>query len=143
MHRNRILAIIGVVLLLALGSSALAQSTTATITGTVHDESGNVFPGATVTATNTASGFTNAATVGADGRFTLAGLAPANYRIDVSAPSYKGAAREVRVLVGQNLDLNFRLTPDLVLTEEITVVGATAVETETGREPIGSGRSAR
>jgi len=128
---HRILKTLALMLLLALGSSALAQSTTATITGTVHDESGNVFPGATVTATNTASGFTNSATVGADGRFTLAGLAPANYRIDVTAPSYKGAAREVRVLVGQNLDLNFRLTPDLVLTEEITVVGATAVETET------------
>ncbi len=131
MQRNRILAMMGVVLLLALGTSAFAQSTTATITGTVKDESGNVFPGATVTATNTASGFTNAAMAGADGRFTLAGLAPASYRIDVTGPSYKGTAKEVRVLVGQNLNLDFRMTPDMVLTEEITVVGSTAVETET------------
>ncbi|MEO8378984.1 MAG: TonB-dependent receptor [Acidobacteriota bacterium] len=131
MSRNRFTAVLGVMLLLtALAGSALAQST-ATITGTVHDESGNVFPGATITATNTESGFTNSAAAGGDGRFTLAGLAPANYRIDVTAPSYKGSAKEVRVLVGQNLSLDFRLTPDMVLTESITVVGATAVETET------------
>jgi len=132
MSRNRITAVLGAMLLLtALAGSAFAQTTTATITGTVLDESGNAFPGATITATNTASGFTNAATAGGDGRYTLAGLAPASYRIDVTAPSYKGSAKEVRVLIGQNLSIDFRLTPDLVLSEEITVMGSTAVETET------------
>lgn len=116
----RTFAVFAVLLLLAV--SAVAQ-TTATITGTVHDESGNIFPGATITATNIASGFTHSATAGADGAFTLAGLAPATYRIDVTAPSYKGSSRQVQVLVGQSLELDFRLTPDLVLMENITVVG--------------------
>ena len=130
MQRN--LAVLGVMLLLAaFATSAVAQSTAATISGTVHDESGNVFPGATITATNVDTGFTHTATTQGDGSYTLAGLPPANYRIDVTAPSYKGSAKEVRVLVGQTLDLDFRLTPDLVLMEQITVVGATAVETET------------
>ena len=129
---HRILRTLGLMLLVLMTISAVAQSsTTATIKGLVNDESGNVFPGATITATNTATGFTHTATSGSGGEFTLAGLPPATYRIDVSAPSYKGAAREVRVLVGQSLDLNFRLTPDLVLLEQITVVGSTAVETET------------
>ena len=118
MFRN--LAVFAALLLLAVG--AVAQ-TTATITGTVHDESGNIFPGATITATNIASGFTHRATAGGDGGFTLAGLAPATYRIDVTAPSYKGSSRQVQVLVGQSLELDFRLTPDLVLMENITVVG--------------------
>ncbi|HEX8411440.1 MAG TPA: TonB-dependent receptor [Thermoanaerobaculia bacterium] len=118
-------------LFVAFAATAVAQSSNATITGTVNDESGNVFPGASITATNTATGFTHSATAGADGSFTLAGLPPANYRIDVTAPSYKGSSREVRVLVGQSLNLNFRLTPDMVMMEEITVLGATAVETET------------
>ena len=109
-------------MLLLFALPAVAQ-TSATITGVVNDESGNIFPGATVTATNTASGFTHTATAGADGRFTLAGLPPATYRIDVTAPSYKGSSRQVQVLVGQNLELNFRLTPDLVLMENITVIG--------------------
>lgn len=116
----RTFAVFAALLLLAVG--AVAQ-TTATITGTVHDESGNIFPGATITATNIASGFTHSATSGATGSFTLAGLAPATYRIDVTAPSYKGSSRQVQVLVGQSLELDFRLTPDLVLMENITVVG--------------------
>lgn len=116
----RKIAVFAAMLLLAV--TAFAQ-TTATITGTVHDESGNIFPGATITATNVASGFTHTATAGGDGRFTLAGLAAATYRIDVTAPSYKGSSREVQVLVGQNLELDFRLAPDLVLMENITVLG--------------------
>ncbi len=116
----RKLAVFTAMLLLAV--TAFAQ-TSATISGTVHDESGNIFPGATITATNTASGFTHAATAGADGHFTLAGLPPATYRIDVTAPSYKGSSRQVQVLVGQSLELDFKLTPDLVLMENITVLG--------------------
>jgi outer membrane receptor protein involved in Fe transport len=127
----RTFAVFAAMLLLAAFAVTAVAQTTATITGTVHDESGNIFPGATITATNTANGFTHTATSGPDGRYTLAGVPAASYRIDVAAPSYKGASKEVRVLVGQNLDLNFRLTPDLVLMEQITVVGATAVETET------------
>jgi hypothetical protein len=119
----RKLAAFATMLLLAgFAVTALAQ-TSATITGTVNDESGNIFPGAAITATNVASGFTHTATAGADGRFTLAGLPPATYRIDVTAPSYKGSSKDVQVLVGQNLELNFRLTPDLVLMENITVLG--------------------
>jgi Carboxypeptidase regulatory-like domain/TonB-dependent Receptor Plug Domain len=116
----RPLAVFAALLLLAV--SAAAQ-TSATIAGTVTDESGNLFPGATITATNIASGFTHNATAGSDGRFTLAGLPPATYRIDVTATSYKGSSRQVQVLVGQSLELNFRLTPDLVLMENITVLG--------------------
>jgi len=128
----RKLAVFSVLLLfVAFATTAVAQSSNATITGTVNDESGNVFPGASITATNTATGFTHSATAGADGSFTLAGLPPANYRIDVTAPSYKGSSREVRVLVGQSLNLNFRMTPDMVMMEQITVLGSTAVETET------------
>jgi outer membrane receptor protein involved in Fe transport len=129
--QRKLTALAVALLLLAFAPAALAQGTNATITGTVNDESGNLFPGATVTATNTANGFTHSATAGSDGRFTLAGLPAANYRIEVSAPSYRASTSEVRVLVGQSLNLNFRLTPDLVLMEEITVVGTTAVETET------------
>ncbi len=131
MHRK--LTLLALALLLALTTfTAFAQSsTTATIRGTVHDESGNPFPSAAITATNVNTGFTNSTVAGADGAYTLAGLAPGVYRIDVSATSYKASSKEVRVLVGQGLNLDFRLTPDLVLMESITVLGATAVETET------------
>jgi hypothetical protein len=109
----------------------LAQGTTASIRGMISDESGNAFPSAEVVATNTASGFRHSATAGADGGFLLAGLTPGTYRIDVTAPSYKGATKDITVRVGQTLDVDFRLTPDLVLMESITVLGAAAVETRT------------
>jgi hypothetical protein len=112
-------------------SAAVAQTTTATLRGTINDESGNVFPGAEITATNTATGYTHSTTAGNDGRYILAGLQPAQYRISVSAPSYNQASREVTLLVGQQLDMNFRLTPDLVVMEQITVIGTTPVEMET------------
>ncbi len=130
MHRKPM--ILALALLLALTAlTAAAQSTTATIRGTVNDESGNAFPSAEITATNVNTGFTNSTVAGTDGAFQLAGLAPGVYRIDVVAPSYKASSKEVRVLVGQTLELDFRMTPDLVLMESITVLGATAVETET------------
>jgi outer membrane receptor protein involved in Fe transport len=127
----RIHLLLALIVCLATPQLALAQGTTSTIRGTVVDESGNAFPTAEVVATNTASGFRHSATAGADGTFLMPGLTPGSYRIDVSAPSYKGASREITVRVGQTLDMNFRLTPDLVLMEEITVMGSAAVETRT------------
>jgi hypothetical protein len=109
----------------------LAQGTTATIRGKIVDEGGNPFPTAEIVATDVASGFTHTATAGADGTFLMPGLTPGSYRIDVTAPSYKGATKDITVRVGQTLDVDFRLTPDLVLMESITVMGAAAVETRT------------
>lgn len=130
LKRPRAFAVL-LAVMLALGSwQVFAQTSTATIRGTVIDESGNAFPGATIIATNTASGFTYQASAGDGGSFNLAGLTPGSYKIEVTAPSYKGTTREVTVQVGQTFDTNFRLTPDLVLMDQITVVGSgVAIET--------------
>ena len=47
-------------------------------------------------ATDVASGFRHTATAGADGTFLMPGLTPGAYRIDVTAPSYKGATKEIK-----------------------------------------------
>ena len=142
MHRRPgISRLLILILLLCAIPIAQAQTTTAVIRGKVTDESGNAFPSAEVTATNTMTGYHHSASAGADGEFLLAGLTPGTYRIDVTAPSYKGSAREVVLSVGQTVDANFRLTPDLVLLESITVVGSTVVETRTAE--IGTSVSPR
>src|SRR5215831_11097715 len=64
-----------------------AQSTTATIQGTVADE-GGVLPGASIAARETQSGFEYTAVSGAEGGFTLAGLRPGSYDITVSMDKY-------------------------------------------------------
>jgi hypothetical protein len=127
----RISLLLALIVCLATSQLVLAQGTTATIRGKVLDEVGNPFPSAEIVASNLASGFRYTATAGADGGFLLPGLTPGTYRIDVTAPSYKGASREITVRVGQTLDLDFRMTPDLILIEAITVMGSAAIETRT------------
>ena len=107
-----------------------AQTTTATIQGTVSDETGGV-PGATVGAREIQSGFQHEVTAGGDGGFALAGLRPGTYEITVSMPQYKPAARTLQVLVGQTLTVDFRITPDLVYVENVTVVGERLMDVRT------------
>ena len=119
------------ILLLCLSMAAVAQTTTSSLRGKVMDESGNAFPTAEITAVAVASGYRYTAVAGEDGSFLLSGLAPGTYRVDVAAPAYRGATREVTLLIGQTVETDFRLRPDTVLTEEMTVVGSVPVEMET------------
>ena len=109
-----------------------AQTTTASIRGTVSDETGAV-PGATVTARETQSGFQFESVTGNDGSFNLAGLRPGTYDITVTMSQYKPAARTVQVLVGHTVDADFRITPELVYVENVTVVGELLVDTSRRR----------
>jgi Carboxypeptidase regulatory-like domain/TonB dependent receptor len=122
--------LLAVALCLIVAPLADAQ-TTASIRGRVNDESGNAFPGAEITATAIASGYRFNATADAQGSFLLAGLTPGTYRIEVSAPSYRASSRDLTLSVGQDVEANFRLQPDLVVMEQITVVGSQVVETRT------------
>jgi outer membrane receptor protein involved in Fe transport len=122
----------GLCLALAASQPVLGQSTSATIRGTVVDDTGGL-PGASIVAQETGTGFSFSATTGADGSFVLAGLRPGSYDITVSMPQYTPAARRLTVLVGQNIDLDFRLTADLVYTENVTVVGELAVDVKTSQ----------
>jgi outer membrane receptor protein involved in Fe transport len=112
--------------------AGIAQAqTNATIRGKIVDEGGNPFPTAEVTATSVTSGYHFSATADAQGNFILNGLNPGTYRIDVVAPSYKASSRELTVSVAQNVTADFKLQPDMVLTESITVVGSQVIETRT------------
>jgi hypothetical protein len=110
---------------------AVGQSTTATIRGKVQSEQGTEVAGAQIVATNTASGFTRDTTAYNDGAFTLNGLTPGTYNIVASSDAYKAHTEQVTVLVGQSLDLNFRLAPSTTTSENITVVGSQLLETRT------------
>jgi hypothetical protein len=124
----------GVGFFLALGLAApppsVAQITTATIQGTVSDDTG-VLPGATITAQETQSGVTQTAVTNSGGYFTLAGLRPGTYEIRVTMDQYKPQARTVQVLVGQTSTVDFRVSSALAFTEDVTVVGTRLVDTRT------------
>lgn len=109
-----------------------AQTTSASIQGTVSDNTG-VLPGALVVAKDTQSGFSYEATTDGGGAFALKGLRPGDYEITVSMDQYKPQATNVRLPVGQNVTLNFKVTSDVVYAEQVTVVGTAnrLVETRT------------
>ena len=98
----------------ALAVSAFAQSSTATIRGKVTNDQGTALPGAKVTAVGTASGFVKTSTAGPDGSFQLGGLTPGEYNITVAAQGFQARTQTVSVLVGQNLNVTFAMTPTAV-----------------------------
>jgi Carboxypeptidase regulatory-like domain/TonB dependent receptor len=122
--RTAVAFLVTVLLCFVTADAAMAQVSTATIQGTVSDATG-VLPGATVTAREGQSGFTHETVSASDGTFTLPGLRPGRYQITVSVAQYKPQEKTVEVLVGQTVDVSFRITPDLIYAESVAVVGDT------------------
>lgn len=91
-------------LALAAAPAAFAQSTAATIRGQVTVDSAPAAD-ARVTATNLASGLTRTVQSSATGGYSLAGLPPGVYRVDVTAAG-RSSSQNVTVQVGQTATLN-------------------------------------
>ena len=124
-------------LLLALGTlPAFGQATTGEITGRIEDSDGAVVPGATVTALNTANGFSRSTTSGGTGDYTLALLPPGSYTVSAELSGFRRAVREnVVVAVGSRPTITLRLTVG-ALTESVTVSGAAPL-VQTTRSDLG------
>ncbi|MEH6413979.1 TonB-dependent receptor [Pseudomonas sp. CGJS7] len=117
--------------------AAWAQSTAATIRGTISGDSGPA-ANASVTATNVASGFSRKVQTGADGNYSLAGLPPGTYRIEVDAGGQTNT-RNVSVAVGQSATLNLSTggvaetapAGEATDLDKVTVTSTALVETKT------------
>ncbi len=84
--------------LLAVGlPSAARAQVTATLTGTVEDQSGGVIPAAQVTLTNEATKFATVETTNGAGLYAFPSLTPGTYDIKASAKGFK--AKEVTGIV--------------------------------------------
>jgi hypothetical protein len=70
-------------------SSASAQTTFATVTGTITDTTGAAIPGATVTATHTESNYRYTATSNSNGGYTVPQLLEGEYTLRIQAPGFK------------------------------------------------------
>jgi outer membrane receptor protein involved in Fe transport len=117
---------------LLLAATTLAQtSTTATLRGKVTNDAGSPVANAEINAVNTATGFVKTVTSRSDGAYSLAGLSPGTYNLVVAATGFEPRSQTLTVLVGQSLELDFRVSATAVLKESITVVGNQAVETRT------------
>ncbi|HEX3577358.1 MAG TPA: TonB-dependent receptor [Thermoanaerobaculia bacterium] len=129
---KRTFSYFGVALLIvAISMSAAAQLTTATIRGKVTNQNGTALPAAEIDAVNASSGFVKTVMSGPDGSYSMAGIAPGEYNLVIAAPGFQPRNETVRVLVGQNIEMNFVMSPDAVMNQSITVVGNQLVETRT------------
>ena len=129
---RRTLYLICIALLAGLvATAAFAQATTATIRGKVTNEHGGTLANAEINAVSTSTGFVHTVKSDGGGGFQLAGLTPGEYNLVVAAPAYEARSETITVLVGQNLNMNFVLSPTAVINESITVVGNQLVETKT------------
>jgi hypothetical protein len=110
-------------------STAFAQGTTGTLTGTVVDAQGSAVPGATVTATEAETAAARTVVSNENGLFRIAGLDPGRYLLKVELTSFKPvsiadislSAAEIRDLGKVKLEVG-ALTETLTVTSEITPV---------------------
>ena len=123
---------VAVVLLLPL--AAHAQFDTATVIGTVRDNSGAVVPGATVTLTNLDTGIATTRVTDANGSYEFMTIRVGRYKVTAELQGFSTAlADNVQVAVGARQRVELQLTCGN-LTETVEVVGAaTRLETDSSQ----------
>src|SRR5947209_19576114 len=86
------------------------QGFSASVLGTVTDNTGGVVPKATVTVTNLGTGQQSVLTTDANGSYQAPLLPPGNYRVAVEQPGFKRSVVEPLVLnVDERQRLDFKL----------------------------------
>lgn len=112
--------------------AAAQELTTGSVVGVVREESGSVVSGASITATNRATGAHREITSGVSGEFSIPGLAPALYDVKVERQGFRAYLMEgLELKINQVARLEVRLQVGAI-TESVTVTGGAALlETDT------------
>src|SRR5262245_18541258 len=120
-----IVVFLAVALLVSASRPARAQIGGGEITGLVTDAQAAAVPGATITATNTATGVTRTTISTDTGGYAVSGLPPGVYTVDVMLSGFRTVRHEeVRVQTGVTIRLDIALMVGDV-NEAITVTAAT------------------
>jgi hypothetical protein len=113
-------------------SPALAQVDTGSILGTVHDKSGGVVPGATVTVRESTTNTVVTLIADVAGNYVATPLRIGTYTVSVELMGFKKETREGIVLrVQDRLRLDFDLVPGDIKESVVVVGDAPLVQTET------------
>jgi hypothetical protein len=120
-----------VLLCLFLSTSAFAQSSNATLGGTVSDSTGALIPGVTVTATNVATGIVTTVITNEAGAYQFASLQTGTYTISTELPGFQTQTYNNVILgVSQQVRLNFTLQVGTVAQAvEVIAAADTAIAT--------------
>src|SRR3989441_7389974 len=97
-------------LCLVISTHAFAQTSNATLGGTVSDSTGALIPGVNVTATNTATGIVTTVLSNEAGAYQFASLQTGTYKVTAELPGFQTAAYDsVTLGISQQVRLNFTL----------------------------------
>jgi hypothetical protein len=121
------LALLAALLLLFCSALAVAQETTAKITGQVTDSTGAAVPDAEVTLTNLGTKETRAIKSGEDGYYSLTFIQPGLYDLSVKAEGFKEYQnKNIELLVNDQKTINIALEAG-TLSETVTVTSEAPV----------------
>src|SRR5512146_3139540 len=109
--------------LLGLSSLAVAQTSTARISGTVTDESGGVLPGVQVAVRNSETGVQRNFSTDERGRYVAPELVPGRSEVTATMTGFDTLVRNgITLTVGQEAAINLSLKIGAV-TEQVNVTG--------------------
>ena len=134
--RPRLAALQLALLACLLPPSALAQVASASILGTVVDESSAVAPGVTVTARQESTGFARSTVTNSEGAYAIEALPPGVYTVTAMKPGFRATtADHVELTVSQKARLDLKLYVGEG-RESVTAIGAVS-PVETNEASIG------
>jgi len=135
--RWRFAGIAAIVVLVAYSAADAQQSASSAIVGQVLDTTQAVLPGATITATNLATGATRVVVTDVDGRFSIPALNAATYSLTVELSGFRTTTiREMVLRAGETVRPNLVLGVAAV-NENVTVT-AEAPLLQTASASVGS-----
>jgi Carboxypeptidase regulatory-like domain/TonB-dependent Receptor Plug Domain len=137
MRRNALFCLFSLLMLFVLASGAgMAQSTTASMLGVVHDSSGAAVAGAQVTATNTGTSFTRTVVSDAQGGYLLNDLPVGSYELKTTMTGFKTFVQTgITLVVNQSARMDVALT--LGSTSQTLEVNAQVTDVDTHTPVMG------
>jgi Ulp1 family protease len=114
-------------LLIAWANGLHAQTSAATLSGTVRDATGAVVARSSVTITNSSTGISRKVESDSQGRYSFSNVEPGRYELSVEHPGFKKAVeKEVLLTVGGSSTLDVGLQIGAV-SESVTVTTASRI----------------
>jgi outer membrane receptor protein involved in Fe transport len=100
-HKQAFLGVLGLCLLVGMSLPIVeAQTTTATVSGTVTDATGAAMPGAAIQVKNIDTSLTQSALTDGEGRFRVSSLPIGNYEVQASSPGFTTIVRKGLLTLG-------------------------------------------
>ena len=131
------LFVFGACLTVATVSSAFAQQR-GSILGRIVDPDGLPLPGATVTVTQSATGFTRTTVTADTGAYSVPNLEPGTYNVSVEMPGFAELRRtDLLLTAGLNVTMDFKMQVAGV-NEQVVVTGESPLVEKTSNQIGGS-----